>query len=305
MTDLKRRLTNIKFEHEGAHVALVGPLVGGAANGVTTLVYKSLDKIPDDIIEKATEVSVSMNFTDFLRKFFGMYWEESIVLARALGFDGSSDYTDSSEWYKEYIDDKVAGITIMKSVWKSADIEKALSELSPEETLELLQTQETLEKAMSSAVPEGDIKITSKHKEEHNVSDETILKSAHDELITKANAEVDVLKAKVVEQEDVVKALQAEIEVFKSAAVAAKAAARKDALKAQVAEDEVEDLFKAVGELPDEAFELVVKQLAAKNALAQDSDMFVEKGVNGQGEQNPEEQDAVAAILKAKYHTSK
>lgn len=304
MTDLKRRLTNIKFEHEGAHVALVGPLVGGAANGVTTLVYKSLDKIPDDIIEKATEVSVSMNFTDFLRKFFGMYWEESIVLARALGFDGSSDYTDSSEWYKEYIDDKVAGITIMKSVWKSADIEKALSELSPEETLELLQTQETLEKAMSSALPEGDLNITSKTNEDI-VKMETIEKALHDKLIGEATEEVTVLKAKVVEQEDVVKALQAEIEVFKSAAVAAKAAARKDALKAQVAEDEVEDLFKAVGELPDEAFELVVKQLAAKNALAQDSDMFVEKGVNGQGEQNPEEQDAVAAILKAKYHTSK
>lgn len=35
MTDLKRRLTNIKFEHEGAHVALVGKHQGGPANGVT------------------------------------------------------------------------------------------------------------------------------------------------------------------------------------------------------------------------------------------------------------------------------
>lgn len=36
----KRRLTDIKFEHEGAHCALVGPSVGGPANGMTTLITK-------------------------------------------------------------------------------------------------------------------------------------------------------------------------------------------------------------------------------------------------------------------------
>lgn len=37
----KRRLTNITFEHEGAHVALVGKHQGGPANGVTTLIAKA------------------------------------------------------------------------------------------------------------------------------------------------------------------------------------------------------------------------------------------------------------------------
>lgn len=45
MTDIKRRLTDIKFEHEGAHVALVGKHQGGPANGITTLVFKATDHI--------------------------------------------------------------------------------------------------------------------------------------------------------------------------------------------------------------------------------------------------------------------
>ena len=79
MTDAKRRLTDIKFEHAGAHVALVGTHQGGPANGVTTLVYKSLN-IPEELIEKAGQVVVTLEFEDFLRKFFGMYWEDAEVL---------------------------------------------------------------------------------------------------------------------------------------------------------------------------------------------------------------------------------
>jgi hypothetical protein len=37
----KRRLTNITFEHLGAHVALVSVAQGGPANGVTTLITKA------------------------------------------------------------------------------------------------------------------------------------------------------------------------------------------------------------------------------------------------------------------------
>lgn len=36
----KRRLTDITFQHEGAHVALVGKHQGGAANGHSTLITK-------------------------------------------------------------------------------------------------------------------------------------------------------------------------------------------------------------------------------------------------------------------------
>lgn len=50
MTDATRRLTDIKFEHEGAHVALVGKHQGGPANGVTTLIMKATSHLnPADV----------------------------------------------------------------------------------------------------------------------------------------------------------------------------------------------------------------------------------------------------------------
>lgn len=302
MNDAKRRLTDIKFEHEGAHVALVGKHQGGPANGVTTLVYKALDVSPE-IVEKASQVTVTLSFQDFLRKFFGMYWEDAEVLARALGFESDMEEEDDDEEedsYKTYIDKRVSAISILKNVYKSQDIDAALRDLSPEDTLAILQAQETLEKAMSSALPEGDLKITSIQPEDNM---DKIEKALHEELVAKAVADAEeILKAKIAEQADVLKALQEEVEAFRVEKAAAVAAARKDALKAaKLSDDEIEEVFKAVGELPQEAFETVVKQLAAKAALAEESELFKETGVAGAGEQDQAEVDGTAAILKAKY----
>lgn len=299
MSDAKRRLTDIKFEHQGAHVALVGKHQGGPANGITTLVYKALN-VSDELVEKATEVTVSLTFHEFLRKFFGMYWEDAEVLARALGYEGAEDY-DPDMSHKDYMDKKVQAISILKNVYKAQDIQKALTELSPEDTLAILQAQETLEKAMSSAMPEGDMKITSTISED--ITLDKIEKSLHEELVSKAvKAAEDVLKAQLQEQNDVLKALQDEVSVFKAEKVELVDKSRKEALKAAgQADEEVEELFKAVGKLPEEAFALIVKQLSAKSALADQSDLFKETGVPGAGEQDPAVQDGTAAILKAKY----
>lgn len=49
----KRKLSNFDFSRKGAHISLVGPSLGGPANGVTALVLKSLtpsgdNKSPND-----------------------------------------------------------------------------------------------------------------------------------------------------------------------------------------------------------------------------------------------------------------
>ena len=132
---------------------------------------------------------------------------------------------------------------------------------------------------------------------------DTIEKALHEELLAKAVGEAqEVLKAELAAQADVLKAAQDELAVFKAAADAQRVEVRKAALKgAGVADDEVEALFKAVGALEDEAFQAVVKQLAAKAALADQSELFKETGVAGVGEQDPAKVDGTAAILKAKY----
>ena len=299
MTDLKRRLTDIKFEHEGAHVALVGKHQGGPANGITTLVTKATNTIDQALVDKATQVTVTLDFEDFLRKFFNMYWDDAEVLARALGFSDEED-DDDGETYKDWIDERVAQINIMKSVYKAQNVEKALSELSPKEMLSLLETQELLEKAMSIALPKG--KELTDPIEETQMS-ETILKSAHDELVTKAvDAAVAPIQKALDEQSVVLKAAQDELEVFKAAAVEAVTKARTASLveAGQTAESAAE-IVKTLAGLADEAFEVVLKGYQVQKAAESQNPLFKEEGVNGVGEQDQAKVDKLAEILKAKY----
>lgn len=55
MIKATRRLTNISFEKEGAHVALVGKHQGGPANGIPTLITKATSDITDEAFNKALE----------------------------------------------------------------------------------------------------------------------------------------------------------------------------------------------------------------------------------------------------------
>ena len=315
----KRRLTDIKFDHLGGHVALVGKHQGGPANGYSTLIFKATNDVPNDIIEKATQVSVTMDFEDFLVKFFNMYYEDAEVLATLLGFEKEDEEDSSEEYdyereYKKYIDKRVAAITIMKSVYSKQDVKKALSGLSYKDSLAVLEAQELLEKAMSSVNSEGDnvsvkkaeMDSPSKTHTEEIMEKEMIQKALHEELVTKAVTEaVEVVKSEMAAQAEILKAAQEELAVFKAKELEAIVKARKSALAGVLAEDAVEDMFKATEILSQEAFETVVKSLAVKAAQLEESELFKETGVPGQSEQDPVKMDGTAAILKAKYPTKK
>ena len=320
MTDkAKRRLTDIKFDHEGGHVALVSKHQGGAANGYTTLVFKATNDIPDEIVEKATKVSVTMDFEDFLVKWFNMYYEDAKVLAIALGYadipeEKLENYYDYNGAYRKELEEKVSAIQIMKGVYASQDVKKAFSALSYKDSLAVLEAQELLEKAMSSVNSEGDnvsvkkaeMDSPSKTHTEEIMEKEMIQKALHEELVAKAVTEaVEVVKAEKAAQEEVLKAVQAELEVFKAAQAEAVVKARKEALAGVLAEDAVEAMFKATEVLSQEAFETVVKSLAEKAAQLEESELFKEAGVPGQSEQDPVKMDGTAAILKAKYQSKK
>ncbi len=299
-TIAKRRLTDISFEHEGAHVALVGKHQGGPANGVTTLITKATNAIDKELIEKATTVTVEMQFPEFLRKFFGLYWEDAEVLSSVLGY-GRTEYPDLDE--KDYIDKRVESINIMKSVYRAENLEKALADLTPEQTLALLKDQEMLEKALES-VPE---QTKLKHEE---IPMEQILKSAHLEALADAvaiekaagvAAVAEVQKA-LDAQAEVLKAVQDEVETFKAAQATAKVEARKAALtSAKVSADKVEAVLKSLEVLSDEAFDAQVELLKSMSAAVDNSEMMQEAGVAGAGAESQEEVDRTTAILKARY----
>lgn len=298
---VKRRLTDIKFDHEGAAVALVGPHQGGPANGVLTLITKAVNATEEQV-EKANEVTVQLSMVDFLRRFFGMYYEDSAILATALGYGTVTDSEQSwkdGETYEEYIERRASSISIMKGLMKAADVEKAASELTPAELLSFKKDQAMLEKAMSSASNDGDL-LNESTTEEDDM--DKIDKAEHEVLVEKAvTAATEVLKAQLSAKDEALEVAKATIKNFEDAQAAAKTVARVEALKAAGKGDErAVELEKSLASLDDEAFAEIVKDFAAGARVAAQSELLVEKGVDGQGAAKSAA-DATLAILQAKY----
>jgi hypothetical protein len=223
----KRKLSNIDFSKEGAHLALVSESQGGPANGADyALVMKSVN-FSDEFIKKASQVTVTLEITDFLCRFFGMYGEDAEVLARALGLttamqddeaeDAAEDAMESEpSTYKDYIQSKLEAFEVMKSLYEATSIPEVLSSLNEDEYLSMLKDQELIEKAFKkidkleknsakaimSNAEEGSTEAIAKAEQ----SDETETKVEPSETVTKGNSmtkEVQVadeVKAEVVEK---------------------------------------------------------------------------------------------------------
>lgn len=160
----KRKLKDFDFSKEGAAIALVHKNQGGAANGYKTLVMKATDKYSPEFIEKASQVKVTLSLPDFLEKFFHVWGEDAELLATLFGYepseDNSEEYSTQSfwSWYrekamehgavdswgdpitrptsqdrKEWVEDQLQGIEILKSATLakgSTDFINSLTDLS-------------------------------------------------------------------------------------------------------------------------------------------------------------------------------
>ena len=322
MTIAKRKLSNFNFEAEGAHIALVHKDQGGPANGVDyALITKATKDITVKDVEKASEVTVTLNIVDFLRKFFDLWYDDALVLAAVMGYDVSDvgyDYelAQADSWINKRID----AIEIMKSVTLDVDdIGVAVSQLSPKDYASVLKAQEVFEKNFdaatskveaikkSSGIPAKGVTVSKEaktpsvetnNKLEDDKLSEFISKAAHEEQVTKAVEEA-IAKAVAPVQEELQKAKE-QIEVIEKAKQEAVVKARQEAI-ASVEKDaaKAEELFKSLEALPDEAFDTVIKALAAKDAVVEDSDLFVQKSKSSDVE--VEEENGTAALLKAKF----
>ena len=319
MTDkvkAKRKLTDITFEHEGAHLALVHKVQGGAASGYKTLVMKSVDNRSPEFIEKASQVKVTLSLPDFLEKFFHVWGEDAELLATLFGYepseDDSEEYSTQSfwSWYrekamehgavdswgdpitrptsqdrKEWVEDQLQGIEILKSATLSKGSADFINSLTEEQYLNLLKDQQFIEKSFKLQEVKKDLdgesggkptkgvnpkqtKASKADTQEKEMTQETIEKAQYDakevELqkaladIQKAKKEIELFKAK--EKEAVEKAREAEV------------------VAAVVDVDASAKLFKAVKDLDAEAFKDVVDVVKALTAKVDESEMFKEKG---------------------------
>ena len=344
MTDkvkAKRKLTDITFEHEGAHLALVHKAQGGAASGYKTLVMKSVDNRSPEFIEKASQVKVTLSLPDFLEKFFHVWGEDAELLATLFGYEPSEDeseeYSTQSfwSWYrekamehgavdswgdpitrptsqdrKEWVEDQLQGIEILKSATLAKGSADFINSLTEEQYLGLLKDQQFIEKSFKLQEVKKDLdgesggkptkganpkqtKASKADTQEKEMTQETIEKAQYDAK------EVELQKALA----DIQKAKE-EIELFKAKEKEAVEKAREAEVVAAVVDvDASAKLFKAVKDLDAEAFKDVVDVVKALTAKVDESEMFKEKGSKESGEKVSKaasQANPVAAALQAR-----
>lgn len=313
----KRKLSDISFEKEGAHVALVSKDQGGPANMHDYALVLKANKFSEEFVEKMQQVRVTMELPDFLQKFFGMWSEDAKVLATMMGYvepvdTQAMENEEAQAEVQDWIKARMEAFEILKAAHETDNLASVLSELDEEQYLAMLKDQELIEKAFANestlsanAVAEDTSPASEVTNEEvsASITQETLEKSQMDEnqkeMVEKATLE---LLQKSFDDQKVAleKALEtlAQYEAEKQAAIekarmAEVVAAVKDEAKAEI-------LFKAVKNVSDEDFQAVVKTLTEMQESVEKSALFVEQGSSAQDETEIVQESAVAKLLKAK-----
>lgn len=301
----KRKIVSLDFSGDNHAVSLVGPLTGGAANGYETLITKS--NRSQEFIKKASEVTVTLEITEFLRKFFYMYYEDAEVLARALGFttemmdDEAEDAAEGEDdSFEGYISKKVSSFQIMKSLEGKENVEKELSALSDDEFITLLKDQEILEQMVNKATTKPETTKT-------NTAE--VNKSVVPTEVTEVNEVIETeieksLKQKEAELEKAAIELQKALDKIALFEQKEKEAIHKSRFeeisKAAKVESAAKAIFEAVKESEEEVFKSVVVALTELTKAVEQSDLFQETGTTVETT-DVIPQDKVAQIIKQKY----
>lgn len=299
----KRRLTDISFEHSGAHVALVGKAVGGAANGKTTLITKSTNDVTDvEVQEHLTSIEKAKFYQELrngLEESLRDHFKESLEY----NWLYLEDFSDSevvfctegnlySCGYKldgdKYIFDAVAKEVDVKRVYQvSTDGKFMLSDMAKDEVesgvlavlTKSLENPETVNRASNL--------LKSLHEKE---------KKKMDEIQKAVDAAKQEAAITIAELTKAVADLTAKVDGYVVAEKAAKQAQREAALAEVVGVEKAAAVAKGAEALTDEAFTALVETF--KSFKQTDTDLM--KQVSGQGVED-QKVSATADILKARF----
>lgn len=311
MTKAKRKLSEVTFEHEGAHVALTHKAQGGPANQKDfALVLKARDK---ELLEKVQQIQVTLELPEFLRKFYSLYWDEAEELARLFGYTPKEEEPyDYQEDYEKWMEDRLSAFTIVKSLKDSPNMLTELAKLSDKDYLDLVTFQSKVEPSLlqksqvaaaSTAAPE-DTSITEVNK---GVSTSVETQNKDDEMPTpdKEMVEKSALVAIQKTLDETAAALKVALEK-----VAAFEAEKKDAITqarvAAVKEVTTDKTFEVVSKAAlaiasDEDFTAFVSAMAEMKAAVEKSALFEETGASGAADDANKGENPLTALLKAKY----
>lgn len=312
MNKPKRKLKNIDFSDDTSHIALVSKNQGGPASGANySLVLKNVDNPSPEFIQKMQQIQVTYELPDFLRKVMGMYYEDAELLARMMGYvEPEKEEDDYEDWYENYIEEKLQSFTIIKSLHEAKNLPEALSKLTEQDYLDVLQDQMLIEKALKTELDkeskgsEAD-NSTDVENTKVEVSASRVTKKNKGKQMTQTTDMVEADKLVAVEKalEDQKIALEkalAQVKQYEDEKKQAIVKSKTDAVKAVVKDEkQAAVVVKAALALEDQAdFDALVEVFKSMNAVIEKSALFVEQGVSAEADEAPKK-NGVLEIIKS------
>ena len=299
----KRKLKGFDFAKEGAAVALVGPSVGGPANGIPTLIAKANNFSPE-FIKKMQEIQVTMELPDFLEKFFYVWGKDAEFLASLMGWvePPEDEAAEARDDYNSWVEDHFTSFSIIKSLHEAENLPEALAQLTEQDYLDVLSDQVQIEKAIKAFDEKSDtstnVENTKVEASASRVNKKKEKQMATPEMVEKAKF-VEVQKQLEDQKVELAKALEQlnKIEQEKKEAIVK---SKTEAVKAVVKDEkQAAVVVKAALALEDQAdFDALIEVFKSMNAVIEKSALFVEQGVSAEAEEAPKK-NGVLEIIKS------
>ena len=311
----KRKLKNIDFSDDTSHIALVSKNQGGPASGANySLVLKNVDNPSPEFIQKMQQIQVTYELPDFLRKVMGMYYEDAEVLARMMGYvEPEKEEDDYDDWYENYIEEKLQSFTIIKSLHEAKNLPEALSKLTEQDYLDVLQDQMLIEKALKTELdkeekPSKADTSTDVENTKVEVSTSKVTKKNKGKQMTQETEMVEKSKLTAVEsalndQKIALEKALAQVKQYEDEKKEAIVKSKTDAVKAVVKDEkQAAVVVKAALALEDQAdFDALVAVFKSMNDLLEKSGLFQEQGVSAEAAEDKPGETKLMKALKARH----
>lgn len=309
-TKAKKRITDLTFDHDGAHLALCSKSQGAANNWNKALIMKSHNFSPE-FIQKAQSIQVTLSIPEFLERFYSIWGSDAEVLARLMGYvKPEEDEEEYEDWYENYIEEKLSAFTIIKSLHESKNLPESLSKLTEDEYLSVLTDQALIEKALNAFAKEpSSVADTSTQVEKPVEASASKVQKKKEKNMTQATPEMveksaltAIEKAMNETKVELQKALD-QVKAFEDEKKQAVIKSKTDAVTALVKDaKQAEVLVKAALALDtQEDFEALVGVVKALVEQVDKSDLFKEVGASASADETKTEESKLAQVIKSKY----
>ncbi len=306
----KRVLKNIEFESsDTSHIALVHKDQGGPASGADyRLVMKSNNYSPE-FIQKMQAIQVTMPIPEFLKTFFMLWEDEAELLATMMGYvePPEDEAGEAKDEMNKWIEERFQSFSIIKSLHEAKNLPEALSQLTEQDYLDVLNDQVLIEKALK----EFDEKKSNASTNVENTKVEASASKKKKSKEPQMTQETEMVeKAKFVEIqkqfEDNKVALEKALEQlnkFENEKKEAIVKSKTEAVKAVVKDEkQAAVVVKAALALEDQAdFDALVEVFKSMNDLLEKSGLFQEQGVSAEAAEDKPGETKLMKALKARH----